>query len=177
MLADLSFSTRDALAPLVTVAQALGAHGQPEASLRGLDRALEAAVGRKFLTALLHRPADGVAERLYSSAPERFPAHGAKTLADAPTMRRVLTSGRPYIARDAGTIARDFPDHEKIFALGCGSILNMPVRWNGHVLGQINLLHEAGYYHDGHLPMVEMMAQMVIPAFLLADQQAREERH
>lgn len=177
MLPDRSFSTRDTLAPLVAVAQSLGVRGQPDASLRVLDRSLDAAVGHKFLTALLHRPADGMADRLYSSAPERFPANVAKALTDAPTMRRVLTSGRPYIGRDAGDIARDFPDHEKIFALGCGSILNMPVRWNGHVLGQINLLHEAGYYNNGHLPVVEMMAQMVAPAFLLAAQHVRRDRH
>ncbi len=163
-------------AQLLTLAQGLAAAGQPEAGLCMLDRMLAETVGHKLFTALLYRPADGVADRLYSSAPDRFPARGSKALDDAPTMRRVLTSGMPYIGRDASDIARDFPDHEKIFALGCASIVNMPVRWNGQVLGQINLLHEAGHFHDGHLPVVEAMAQLVVPAFLLAAQPAGRDR-
>lgn len=166
----------DPLAPLLALPNGLAEREQPGASLRLLDRLLDAVVGHKLFTALLYRPADGVADRLYSSAPERFPARGAKALGDAPTMRRVLTSGVPYIGRDASDIARDFPDHEQIFALGCGSILNMPVRWNGQILGQINLLHEAGHFHDGHLPVVEKMSQLAVPAFLLAAQQAKRDQ-
>ncbi|MGC2778478.1 MAG: GAF domain-containing protein [Bradyrhizobium sp.] len=174
-------STRDALqysrsmAPLAALATALAERDQPGASLRVLDRVLDAAVGHRLFTALLYRPADGVADRVYSSAPDRFPAQGSKALDEAPIMRRVLMSGLPYIARDASDITRDFPDHEKILALGCASILNMPVRWNGDVIGQVNLLHEAGHFHDGHFPIVEMLAQMVVPAFLLAAQQARRD--
>jgi X-Pro dipeptidyl-peptidase (S15 family) len=71
-------------------------------------------------------------------------------------------------AVDAGDIERDFPDRDRIFALGCSSILNMPVRWKGEVLGQINPLHEARHFGKADLPMVEAMVQIVVPAFLIA---------
>ncbi len=164
-------------APLAALATALAEEDQPGASLRTLDRLLEANIGHKLFTALLYLPEEGIADRLYSSEPDRFPARGSKALDDAPTMRRVLMSGLPYIGRDASDIARDFPDHEKIFALGCASILNMPVHGNGRVVGQLNLLHEAGHFHEGHLPLVEAMAQLVGPAFLLAAQHVRRDRH
>ncbi|CAN7621285.1 GAF domain-containing protein [Bosea sp. LjRoot9] len=153
---------------LAALTRVLAEPDQPEATLRVLDRALDELIGHKLFTALLYRPALGMAARLYSSRPEIYPAKGAKALDDAPAMKRVLTSGKPYIGRNAGDIERDFPDHAKIFALGCGSILNMPVRWRGGVLGQINLLNESGHFRDAHLPTVEAMAQIVVPAFLAA---------
>ncbi|WP_158259924.1 GAF domain-containing protein [Phyllobacterium phragmitis] len=151
---------------LAALRQALSEPDQPYAALRVLDRLLDEAIGHKLFTALLYRPQHGMAERLYSSRPDVFPSHGTKNLADAPTMARVLTSGAPYVATEVGDIERDFPDHEKIFALGCGSILNVPVRRQGTVLGQVNLLHVAGHLRESHLSAVETMAEIVAPAFL-----------
>ena len=109
---------------------------------------------------------EGVAERLYSSRPELFPARGRKAFTDAPTQRRVAETRQPYIGRDAADIRRDFPDHDKIFALGCESILNMPVLWRGRAFGQVNLLHGARHFGTEHLPVVRALVQMIIPAFI-----------
>ena len=153
------------LSPLVA---ALGEARQPGATFEAVDAALARAVGHRLLTVLLYLPAEGVAERLYSSRPDRYPARGRKAFAEAPTQRRVAETGRPYIGRDAADIRRDFPDAEKIFALGCESILNMPVLWRGRALGQVNLLHRAGRYDAAQLPLVRALTQMTIPAFLAA---------
>lgn len=160
---------------LSALTRTLAERDQPGATLRLLDRLLDELIGHKLFTALLYRPALGVAARLYSSRPEIYLAKGAKSLEEAPTMKRVLTSGTPYVGRTPQDIRRDFPDHEKIFALGCGSILNMPVVWRGEVLGQINLLNEPNHFHDAHLPIVEIMAQIVVPAFLVAATRKPEE--
>jgi hypothetical protein len=45
----------------------------------------------------------------------------------------------------------------------------MPVVWRGRALGQVNLLHLAGHYGPGHLPLVRSLVQMAIPAFLHAE--------
>jgi hypothetical protein len=150
----------------VALATALADPRQPEAGLAALDRALQDSVGHRLLTVLRYRFDEGCAERVYSSAPQTFPASGRKAFADAPIQRRVAETQRPYIGRNAGDIRRDFPDHEKIFALGCASILNMPVLWRGRALGQVNLLHEAEHYTPAHLPVVQMLTQMTIPLFL-----------
>lgn len=155
--------------PHVGLAAALADARQPEATLVALDRALQDTVGHRFLTVLVYRWEEGVAERLYSSRPDLYPARGRKPFADAPTQRRVAETAEPYIGRDAGDIRRDFPDHAKIFALGCESILNMPVVWRGRALGQVNLLHQAGHYGPEHLPVVRSLSQMVIPALLDAE--------
>jgi hypothetical protein len=154
--------------PHYAVAAAMADPDQPHATFAALDAALQETVGHLFLTILVYHWPEGVAERLYSNRPELYPAGGRKAFADAPTQRRVAESGEPYIGRDAEEIRRDFPDHAKIFALGCESILNMPVRWRGRVLGQVNLLHRAGHYDAAQLPAVRALAQFTVPALLAA---------
>lgn len=148
------------------LAEALADPSQPQAGFAALDHALQAAAGHRLLTVLRYRFAEGDAERLYSNQPALFPAGSRKPFADAPIQRRVAETGLPYIGRDAADLRRDFPDHDKIFALGCASILNMPVVWRGRALGQVNLLHEEHRYAAHHLPLVRVLAQMTIPLFL-----------
>lgn len=161
---------------LTVLARALGEADQPAATFAALDRLLGSVVGHRLFTVLLHRPEIGAAERLHSSRPDVYPASGGKSLDEAPTMKRVMTSGTPYLGRHREDILRDFPDHARILALGCGSILNMPVRWKGAVLGQVNLLHESGHFEESHLPVVEALAQMAVPAFLEAHTTCAEGR-
>jgi len=165
-----------ALDALTSLARALGGDDQPAASFGMLDRLLGELLGHRLFTVLLHRPEIRAADRLYSSRPDVYPASGRKSLDEAPTMKRVLTLGMPYLGRHREDIERDFPDHAKILALECGSILNMPVRWNGAVLGQVNLLHGSGHFHEGHLPIVEALAHMAVPAFLEASTTHAEDR-
>ncbi|MBL6458247.1 GAF domain-containing protein [Belnapia sp. T6] len=160
---------------LAAMAAALADPQQPSASFAALDAALGRAVGHRFLTMLAYRWEEGVAERLYSSRPDLYPARGRKAFAAAPTQRRVAEGMQPYIGRDAADIRRDFPDHETIFALGCESILNMPVVWRGRALGQVNLLHEARHYVPDQLPLVRALVQMAIPAFLAATATGQED--
>ncbi|WP_156947147.1 GAF domain-containing protein [Bradyrhizobium sp. WSM3983] len=46
----------------------------------------------------------------------------------------------------------------------CGSILNVPVCWQGVVLGQINFLHKSRHFREYHLPIVDAAAQIAVPA-------------
>ena len=156
------------LHPFTRLAEALADPQQPEATFAALDQALQDSVGHRFLSMLLYHRDEAVAERLYSSRPALFPARGRKRFADAPIQHQVATTGQPYIGRDATDLRRDFPDHEKIFALDCQSILNMPVLWQGTTLGQVNLLHEAQHYGEQHLPIVQALVQMAVPAFIVA---------
>jgi hypothetical protein len=161
-------------APFDRLAEALAAPDQPKSCFAALDAALQDAIGHRFLTVLVYRWEEGVAERLYSSRPDLYPARGRKAIAEAPTQKRVAETRQPYIGRDAEDIRRDFPDHAKIFALGCESILNMPVVWRGRALGQVNLLHAARHYGPEHLQPVRVLAQMCIPVMLTAASQPEE---
>ena len=81
-------------------------------------------------------------------------------------MQQVIHGGQPYIGRDRHDIEQNFFDHALIVALGCESILNMPVRWRGQTMGTLNLCHRAGCYDENHLPRLRLVAQLALPALM-----------
>ncbi len=59
-----------------------------------------------------------------------------------------------------------FFDHELIRSLGCESVLNLSIRWNGPVIAVLNLLPQAHWY-DAVDPMAVLpLAQLAVPALL-----------
>jgi hypothetical protein len=155
---------------LAAVGAAMRDAGQPQATFRALDAALGAVLGHKLFTVLLHHAATRESERLYTSNPTAYPVGGRKELQDTPWSRRLIGEGRPYIGRNAADIREHFPDHALIASLGCDSIINVPIAWNGRVLGTVNLLHEEGWYDDGDVSIGLMFAPLAVPAYLLAAQ-------
>lgn len=143
--------------------------GQPEITLKALDEVLARTVGHRLLTALVYQASEQVADRIYSSHPETFSDTGRKSLAEAPTMKAVLETGLPHLSRTTEDVIKNFPDYQKIIKHGCGSVLNVPVGWNGRILGQINLLHQSGHYRETDIAFVETISQLAVPAFLAAD--------
>jgi len=59
-----------------------------------------------------------------------------------------------------------FFDHALIASLGCGSVLNVPVVWDGRSLGTINLLHEEGWYDASDAALGLVFAALAVPAYL-----------
>jgi GAF domain-containing protein len=76
--------------------------------------------------------------------------------------RQVLEQGEPYIGYSADDIRANFNDHEVILGLGLQSVLNMPVRIEGHTLGTMNLLHERDYYGAQDLETASLLAVMLV---------------
>jgi hypothetical protein len=140
--------------------------GQPAALLRGVDIALAEAVGHRLCTIQVHDPAADEAERVYSNHPALYPVGQRKAASKAPRMRELMDHGRPVLVQDEAALKRSYPDHEGLLVLGCGSAVNTPVRWQGRTLGQVNLMHQAGWYHDSDLGLIRVFAQFLVPVFL-----------
>jgi hypothetical protein len=149
------------------VLAALADTDQPQATFRALDAALAADPGHILFTVLVHHSSLGQSERYYTNRPDEYPVGGRKPVTDTAWMRRVIHGGEPYIGRTQADIAANFFDHALIHALGCDSILNMPVCWRGQTRGTLNLCHRAGYYDEKHLRRVRLLAQLALPAMLL----------
>ncbi len=150
-----------------TVAAAHADPDQPGATFRALDAALAESPGHILFTILVHHPAARQSERFYTNRPTEYPVGGRKPVTDSAWMQRVIHGGQPWIGYDADAIRSAFYDHETILALGCESVLNMPVRWRGETLGTLNLLHRAGHYTDAHIPHVALLAHLALPALML----------
>jgi hypothetical protein len=145
---------------------ALAEADQPQATFAALDAALAAVVGHRLCTMQVHY-AGGEAERVYSNVPQHYAVGGRKLASNAPRMRELMEHGRPILIRTEEELRASYPDHAGASALGCGSAMNTPVRWRGRTLGQINLMHQAGWYTEEDLLLVRSFAQFTVPAFLL----------
>ena len=156
----------DPLSHLQDVARSVAEAGQPEPSFRALDCAMGDVIGHKLFTILLHHPRARESERRYTNQPAAYPVGGRKPVTPSAWTERLFVERRPYIGKSAEDIRDVFFDHEIILSLGCASVLNVPVVWDGRTLGTINLLHEAGWYDEGDVPIAQCFAALAAPALL-----------
>ena len=156
----------DPLPHLAAVAAALGRPGQPATIFAALDAALGAVIGHRLFTVLRHHPDTGESERRYTNQPAAYPVGGRKPLNPTPWSRQIFEERRPYLGRTAEDIRAVFFDHALIASLGCASVLNLPVVYDGHVLGTVNLLHEAAWYMETDIPVGLVFAALAAPALL-----------
>ena len=149
------------------IAAAHDSADQPGATFRALDQALAASPGHILFTVLVRHPRQNQSERFYSNLPDSYPVGGLKPITDSAWMQQIMGRGEPYIGRTRDDIRDVFFDYELIWSLGCESVLNMPIRWQGETVGTLNLLHRAGFYDGTHIEPVRIMAQLALPAVQL----------
>ncbi len=164
-------SRPDPMPTLAAVLQAQRSPDQPAASFAAIDKAVAAAIGHTLFTILIHHPALNESERFYTNMPDAYPVGGRKTTSTAPLMKLILGEGKPYIGYTRDDIVANFGDHELILSLGCESVLNMPLVWNGQAIGSMNLLHRANYYSEADIPLVRLFAALALPGALLIARQ------
>ncbi len=153
---------------LSSVARAHADLLQPRATFEAIDTALAALIGHRLFTVLVHHRAARESERIYSNLQDAYPVGGRKPITDSPWMQQVMHRGLPYIGRDAEDIREVFFDHELILSLGCRSVLNIPIRWQGQTLGTLNLLHQENWYGSQHVEPARAFAQLALPALFTA---------
>ena len=146
--------------------QAQRKHPQPDEIFSTLDRVMKDQIGHRLFTILKQHQNPRELERLYTNQPEAYPVSGRKAIVPSFWTSEVLDHGNPYIGYNEGDIRASFPDHETIAGLGCASVLNMPLVFNGVILGSVNLLHEEGHYGSHHVNPARVLASFALPALL-----------
>ncbi len=149
------------------VARAVGAEGQPETSFAALEAAMGRVIGHKLFTILVVDPDRCESARIYTNQPAAYPVGGRKPRPENGWAVRLLDQGAPYIGYTADDIRSVFFDHELIRSLGCESVLNLPIRYDGRTLGTINMLHQARWYADRHAEIGRSFAALAVPAVRL----------
>ncbi len=130
---------------------------------RILDGIIARLYGHKLFTVLRFIRKDMASERFYSSDPETYPVLGRKPTPETVWGKVVLTDGKLMISRDADDIRKNFSDHETIFALGVGSLINIPILWNGHILGSANISFAGDGYRHADPADLEMLVGLAAP--------------
>lgn len=163
------YTDADCIAQLNRCAQAAASLGQPEALYDALSDATKALVGHKLFTLMFLDTARNEAARVYSNQPDAYPVGGRKELGEMTGWGRHVLEGRqPYLGPTEADIKWAFFDHELIVSLGCGAVINIPVMWNGVMLGTINLLDSEGAYNEAHIAPLLPLAPLLITPFLQA---------
>jgi hypothetical protein len=67
---------------------------------------------------------------------------------------------------DSAAIRSAFEDHETILGLGLGSVLNIPIVFDGRCVGTMNLLHETAWYRPEDERIGLLLGAFLIPALL-----------
>jgi hypothetical protein len=115
---------------------------------KALQVLTDAVVGARLFTVMTVDMQSELAGRVYTSHPEDYPVSGTKPIHYDDWFDIVHRQRRPFVANTIKDIAKVFPDHETIWSLGCGSVINLPVEIGGELVATINLLDVEHYYID-----------------------------
>ncbi|MEM6678066.1 MAG: GAF domain-containing protein [Pseudomonadota bacterium] len=152
----------DALRALAAGADGCG--GAVLEASRLADAAAQAMIGHQLFTVMRLHPAQMEVERLYSSRPDAYPPGGRKAKRDTPWGARVLTDGTAFLGRSADDIRWAFDDHAVILGLGLETVINVPLRRNGDVIGTMNLLDGPGALDTADVAAAETIAELLARA-------------
>ncbi|KAB1115060.1 GAF domain-containing protein [Neorhizobium galegae] len=133
-------------------------------SCRIINEIIESAYGHELFTLFRVLDEEGEIERLYSSNVDAYPLQGRKKKQDTVWGRVVLDGGDVLISKDSDDLRRNFPDFDIIRRLGIGSMINIPVVWNGQVIGSANISHaNANYFDDTDAERLKILVGIVAP--------------
>lgn len=155
---------------MADLSHALSGAGQPQTTFRAFDRICAELFGHRLFTILAWEAGADEVERVYSSRPAEYPISARKRMGPTPWGERVLRQGRSWLGTSARDMRWAFPDHDLIAGLGCAACLNAPVRWNGTVLGAINILDAEGAYTPPDLEALEAMSGFLVGPLLAVRQ-------
>ena len=158
----------DIAAALQVFDRALAQDRAAEAPWRALQALTEAVVGVKLFTTMTVDEAKQTARREFTNDPVTYPTSGTKPIHYDSWYEIVHVQRRPFIANTIADIATVFPDHETIWSLGCGSVVNLPVEIGGALLGTVNMLHEEHYYTPDRVAQTVHLRLPAKAAFLAA---------
>jgi hypothetical protein len=134
------------IADLEALAEAVRAAGDPPRIFRAVESLSAQVIGHRLFTVMALHAASIEVERVHTSMPSVYPLGGRKAKARTPWADHVLGGMQVFRAGDPAAIREAFDDHATILGLGLGSILNIPIGFQGRCVGTMNLLHEAGWY-------------------------------
>ena len=151
--------------------QAISAARDSAAVWLALHRLSAAVVGHRLFTVTTIDMDAGLARRIYTDHPVEYPLSGSKPIHRDRWFEIVHDERRSFVANSIAEIAQHFPDHELIAALGCGSVINLPVVLKGELVTTVNMLDRDGSYGPEKVTIAEaILAAPSKLCFMLAAQ-------
>ena len=154
------------VADLAAIGEVTASAREPEAIFRAVEALAQRAIGFRLFTIMRLHAGSQEVERLYSSDPVAYPVSGRKPKQGTPWGEQVLDRGEIFIANSPDEVRGAFADHELIFSLGIGAIMNVPIRFQRRSLGTMNICSEAGWFSDSDRAPGRLLATLLAPPLL-----------
>jgi hypothetical protein len=151
---------------LSALAGALRVPDQPLTICRALEKISGETIGHQLFTVMRFDSDRSEVQRIHTSLPAVYPAGGRKKKKDTAWASHVLTDLKVFRGSTPAGIVSAFDDHETILGLGLGSVLNIPIVFNGRCVGTMNLLHQAGWYGPEDESIGLLLGAFLIPVLL-----------
>lgn len=148
---------------LSLLAEALCAPGQPLPMCRALEKLSRETIGHQLFTVMRFDRDRSEVQRIHSNLPSAYPTGGRKQKKSTPWADQVLGEMKVFRGNSPADIQSAFDDHETILGLGLGSVLNIPVVFEGRCRGTMNLLHQAGWYRPEDERIGQLLGAFLIP--------------
>ena len=147
---------------------ALGRARTAREALGALHAYSQAAMPVRLWTVMTVDLDAGVARRAWTSHPEDYPVSGTKPIPEGDWFAGLAERREPFVANTLAGIARVFPDHAIIGALGCGAVLNLPVVIADRLAATVNLLDVEGHFTPARIAAAADLALPALAAVALA---------
>ena len=140
--------------------------GPTDAIFKAIEKGTKDTVGHKLFTLLYVAPNGKRVKRMYSNMPKEYPVGGYKEIRETEWHKQILGQKKAWVGYSKKDIEWAFFDHELIVSLGCESAMNIPVLYNGRLLGTMNLLDAAGHDKESDPTHCEAFAALLVGPFL-----------
>jgi len=142
------------------------AEAGPRATLELLDLEIETVLGHSYITVSV-REKDNLVRRIYSAEPGIYPEGQLKDLVRNERTRRLLHEGVPYLANSWEELSVQYVDPEVLAENGVTSLANIPLRFDGEVIGVLNIADTGGPRPEGFLVSAQAFGDFLAPLVLL----------
>lgn len=122
---------------------------------RALQKLYQDTVGCKLFTVMTADMKKLEAQRVYTSHPVEYPVSGTKPIHMDEWFNIVHRQQKLFVANTMSDIAKVFPDHEKIWSMGCGSVVNVPIVVDNELVATINILDAEHHYTPERIDIIE----------------------
>lgn len=151
---------------LERLALAMRLKDQPLELFRAVHAVAAKAIGLSLITIMSYDAQRHEVERVYTNMPDVYPLGGRKRKQGTAWAQQILQDLKPFRAATSQGIREAFDDHAVMTALGLGSILNIPIAYDGVCIGTMNLTHKEGWYTSRHESIGVLIGAFLAPALL-----------
>jgi hypothetical protein len=152
---------------LERLAVALRLKDQPMEIFRAVHAVAERTIGLSLFTIMSYDAQQLEVERVYTNMPDVYPTGGRKRKQGTAWASQVLLDLKPFRAETPQGIQDAFDDHAVMTGMGLGSILNIPIAYDGICVGTMNMTHREGWYTARHEQIGLLIGSFLAAALLI----------